>query len=476
MRAVPAGGEIITIFEGLETYSRAEVELLNWFYRCFPNAPDWRAWLQEGLGSFLRAPAGTSIHVKQSRQAEAEILQTYHFEQDRVEIGREPDNDIVLSQATIGRHHARILKRHGGYLLEDLGSAAGTYLNGKKLEPNSAAPLLADDTFMIFPHHFEVSIQEMWNSEPAIQLTQPKVAAATWRTWQTNRRSNLCLFAVKVHPAVGVIPFTVNRAFLETVVHRLTRLPVEHLVASDAGLFELLLLSALERANCELKFPFQFSLVDFEPLPDDEQGMGVECSIGLSGATGVFRFFLPVPLLDRMRVEPGRLDPQFHKSITWRVFAMLGYADLSLSDLGGLEAGDIIVPVHDPALLLPGCGGPSERGWRFLETGEQPTRLQIQSYFTRSTLMPSEENGGDGAPVMAKPDFATLPVRLHVVLGQLEMSLAQLNAIVPGSIVELDREKSEPVQIAINGKIAGQGDLIEVEGKLGVRITGWTLE
>jgi|AmaraimetFIIA100_FD_contig_41_24247690_length_586_multi_5_in_0_out_0_1 type III secretion system YscQ/HrcQ family protein len=90
--------------------------------------------------------------------------------------------------------------------------------------------------------------------------------------------------------------------------------------------------------------------------------------------------------------------------------------------------------------------------------------------------MPSEEIGGDSAPAMAKPDLTTLPVRLHVVLGQLEMSLAELNTIVPGSIVELNREKSEPVQIAINGKIAGRGDLIEVEGKLGVRITGWTFE
>ena len=90
--------------------------------------------------------------------------------------------------------------------------------------------------------------------------------------------------------------------------------------------------------------------------------------------------------------------------------------------------------------------------------------------------MQSDEIGGDSAGLMAKPDLTTLPIRLHVVLAQLEMSLAELNTIVPGSIVELNREKSEPVQIAINGKIAGQGDLIEVEGKLGVRITGWTFQ
>ena len=475
MKAVPAGGET-TVFGKLPTYSRAEAELLNWFCRSFPDVPDWRAWLQDGLGNFLPAPAGTSIHVKQTRQVEAEILQNYHFEQDRVGIGREPDNDIVLGQVTIGRHHARILKWHGSYLLEDLGSAAGTYLNGKKLEPNSAVPLLAGDTFMIFPHHFEVSIEEMWNSEPAIQLTPPKVVAASSSAWETGRRPNVCRFAVKVHPGAGVIPFTVNRAFLEAVVHRLTRLPVNHLVASDAGMFELLLLCVLERANSKLKFPFQFSLIDFERLPDNEPGIGVECCAGLSGATGVFRFFLPVPLLTRMLVEPGRVDTRFQNAISWRVFATLGYADVSLSDLGDLEAGDVLVPVHDPTLLLPSSGDRSERGWQFSQSGESETQLEIQSYFTRSTLMPSEETGGDDTPVMAKPDLTTLPVRLHVVLGQLEMSLAELNSIVPGSIVELNREKSEPVEIAINGKIAGRGDLVEVEGKLGVRITGWTFQ
>jgi len=475
MKAVPVGEEI-TLFDRLKTYSRAEVELLNWFHRSFPSTADWQAWVQEGLGNSLQVPAGTSIHVKQTKQVEGEVLQNYHFEQDRVGIGREPDNDIVLNQVTIGRHHARILKRDGSYLLEDFGSAAGTYLNGKKLAPNSIVPLLTGDTFLIFPHLFEISIQEMWESGPAIQLTHPKVFAATWSTWETGRRSNVCRFAVNVHPAVGVIPFTVSRAFLEAVVHRLTRLPVNHLVASDAGLFELLLLCALERANCKLKFPFQFSLIDFERLPGSEQGIGVECSIGLSGATGVVRLFLPVPLLLQMQLEPCRVNTQFQESISWHVFAMLGYADLSLYDLGQLEVGDVLILALDPTLLLPSSKDRNERGWQFLQTGEKQTELQIQSYSERSTLMPSEEIGGDSAPATAKPDLTTLPVRLHVVLGQLELSLAELNTIVPGSIVELDRDKSEPVQIAINGKIAGRGDLVEVEGKLGVRITGWTLQ
>jgi len=75
-----------------------------------------------------------------------------------------------------------------------------------------------------------------------------------------------------------------------------------------------------------------------------------------------------------------------------------------------------------------------------------------------------------------KPNLAALPVRVHVVLTQLEMSLAELNKLKPGSIVELDRDKSESVQLAVNGKIAGTGELVEIEGRLGVRISNWNTQ
>ena len=75
-----------------------------------------------------------------------------------------------------------------------------------------------------------------------------------------------------------------------------------------------------------------------------------------------------------------------------------------------------------------------------------------------------------------KPNLAALPVRVHIVLTQLEMTLAELNKLRPGSILELDHEKSEFVQLAVNGKIAGTGELVEIEGRLGVRISKWNTQ
>src|SRR5438270_10008145 len=50
-------------------------------------------------------------------------------------IGRAPDNDLVLHQPSVSRHHARFDVGAGGVSVVDLGSANGTTVNGAELEP-----------------------------------------------------------------------------------------------------------------------------------------------------------------------------------------------------------------------------------------------------------------------------------------------------------------------------------------------------
>jgi pSer/pThr/pTyr-binding forkhead associated (FHA) protein len=52
----------------------------------------------------------------------------------RVTIGRGEDCDVVIDDPTVSRHHAAISARPGAPLvLEDLGSANGTLVNGKPI-------------------------------------------------------------------------------------------------------------------------------------------------------------------------------------------------------------------------------------------------------------------------------------------------------------------------------------------------------
>jgi putative peptide zinc metalloprotease protein len=52
---------------------------------------------------------------------------------DELTIGRAPDNTIKLSDPSVSRHHARIVADGDVPRIEDTGSSAGTYLNGRKI-------------------------------------------------------------------------------------------------------------------------------------------------------------------------------------------------------------------------------------------------------------------------------------------------------------------------------------------------------
>jgi len=60
------------------------------------------------------------------------------------------DLDSVDSEAKVSRRHARILKKDGGYFLEDLGSTNGTYVNrGRRLLPGTPQPLADGDEIIV---------------------------------------------------------------------------------------------------------------------------------------------------------------------------------------------------------------------------------------------------------------------------------------------------------------------------------------
>jgi len=51
-----------------------------------------------------------------------------------VGIGRALDNDIIIEDPRVSRHHAQLRRRYGRYILYDLGSSGGTTINGYPVE------------------------------------------------------------------------------------------------------------------------------------------------------------------------------------------------------------------------------------------------------------------------------------------------------------------------------------------------------
>ncbi|MBN2466673.1 MAG: FHA domain-containing protein [Deltaproteobacteria bacterium] len=61
------------------------------------------------------------------------ILKEISLDKDTIAIGRVDDNDIKIDNMAVSGHHAKLIRENGDFVLIDLGSLNGTYVNGKKV-------------------------------------------------------------------------------------------------------------------------------------------------------------------------------------------------------------------------------------------------------------------------------------------------------------------------------------------------------
>ncbi len=67
--------------------------------------------------------------------------------------------------------------------------------------------------------------------------------------------------------------------------------------------------------------------------------------------------------------------------------------------------------------------------------------------------------------------FLDVPLSVAIHLGQRNMKVREILQLKPSSIVELPKSAGENVDIFINNKLIACGEVLEIEGKAGVRLT-----
>jgi flagellar motor switch protein FliN/FliY len=66
-----------------------------------------------------------------------------------------------------------------------------------------------------------------------------------------------------------------------------------------------------------------------------------------------------------------------------------------------------------------------------------------------------------------------LDVELNVTLrfGQRQLTLREVLELTSGSVIELDRQVEEPVELLLEGKVIARGEAVVIDGNYGLRVT-----
>jgi len=89
------------------------------------------------------------------------------------------------------------------------------------------------------------------------------------------------------------------------------------------------------------------------------------------------------------------------------------------------------------------------------------------------TLTHVEENGEPQKKEYARDiDFLMdIPVKVVVELGKANVELGELLRMGMGSVLELEKPSDEPLDVHINGKLIGRGEVVVINNRFGIKLT-----
>src|SRR5256885_9637562 len=91
------------------------------------------------------------------------------FDKAEVTIGRVQGNDIILPKGNVSKRHSRIVFKDGKFIIVDLKSTNGTYVNGRKI----TSPIVIKSTDKVYIGDFVLSVDDQASAEPQTDLPPP---------------------------------------------------------------------------------------------------------------------------------------------------------------------------------------------------------------------------------------------------------------------------------------------------------------
>jgi type III secretion system YscQ/HrcQ family protein len=482
-------------FTSLEQFTRADLPLLN--RACaFLAQPD-------ELKEILKAVGDELLRYDIFNLDDIEITlivkpvghigkpQVRKLLQSAISIGRTNDNDVPLKSPIVSKKHALIFRRGLEYYVKDMESNNGTNLNQVRLEPGTEVVLKNEDIINIEPFEITVSLP----ADVSIAKRPLKIDLVAVRSCRELRAPRHLAVFMQIQPAGKTAALLLDEESARWLIQKIfmgqeSQGPWTEI---ESGLLEYMtckILSTLNPFFHESRFILQNVLRDEEEILKalSSQQTMIELAFGTRTEIGMVHagLFIPADLFTEKETKTDFLSrAPWISNLNYSFSVDLGVAYLSPEQIQILEDGDIIlldrstvtfdgekvggkIALHSAQLRRGSIQG------SISSDGNGKAAITVEGLFqeglrnmTEANKKPEEEVAGEPVPGV----LSSLEIPVIVEFARVSFTLEELSALKEGQVIELEKSPPEVVDLSVDGKVIGNGRLVDVEGKLGVQIS-----
>jgi flagellar motor switch protein FliM len=270
-------------------------------------------------------------------------------------------------------------------------------------------------------------------------------------------------------------------------------LPPRALTATEEGVLELLVLTLLAAGDGRVR------LVTITQDParvtdafPDPWVVVAPVAVTIGDRRGEVRLLLPESVL--VAAPPPSLAVERLLDLEFVVAVELGRAPVPGAELAEVAPGDVVL--LDSLRASPGAGGPATlRAGRLVvpvvlapDGSATVTEPLIWEPWKGSHALPRWNPPGTARRVPTRlaegvpmPDpivppvgaerLAGVAIEVTAELGRVTLTGRDLAALGPGVVVQLGRPLGGPVDLLAGGRLLASGELVDVDGEVGVRVT-----
>ena len=105
------------------------------------------------------------------------------------------------------------------------------------------------------------------------------------------------------------------------------------------------------------------------------------------------------------------------------------------------------------------------------ENNEAATEGQASPQYSPAELSKGQKAAGGDRSDVNLDLVLDIPVEVSLRVGSTDISIRDLVSLVEGSVIALDQDAGQPMDVLVNGTLIAHGEIVIVDDQYGVRLT-----